>query len=176
MSIRTITWSECIDLPWLELGPCRIGGSPSGLSTPTQYFLLADAGQPVLRVDAYSSSDESFAFTEAIVWHDFLVIGWGDHVYLIHVDSRSVIKCHLASYFGHLYPYDNYLLVASADRIWRIAPDASIAWRSDVLGIDGVIVNDVDGGIIDGSGEWDPPGGWQSFQIRLDSGQLVETT
>ncbi|MCP4195495.1 MAG: hypothetical protein GY768_33260 [Planctomycetaceae bacterium] len=176
MSNHTVTWREHIDHPWLGMEPCCIGDITTGEGTPAKYILLHHDTHPALRVDAYPSSEQSFAFNDASIWRNHLIIGWGDHVYLIHLDSTAVTKHHLGSYFGHLYTDDNYLLVASADRLSRISPDASIAWRSDVLGIDGVIVNDVDGGIINGSGEWDPPGGWQSFQIRLDSGQVVKAT
>ena len=58
----------------------------------------------------------------------------------------------------------------------RISPDASIAWHSNLLGIDGVIVNDMDGGMIRASVEWEPLGGWRAFQIRLNSGQPVKAT
>lgn len=48
----------------------------------------------------------------------------------------------LGSYFGHLYPTADYLLLASGERLFRMEPDRSIRWRSDVLGIDGVVVGE----------------------------------
>jgi hypothetical protein len=74
-------------------------------------------------------------------------------------------------YFGYVYANDEYLLVASGDRLRRIAQDGSIQWTSDVLGIGGVVVRNVFNGIISGDGEWDPPGGWQTFRVTLDSGK-----
>lgn len=176
MSSHTITWSECIDQPWLRWEPCLIGEIPAGLGTPALYILLSHDDDPMLRVDAYPSPHETFAFNDAILWRNYFVIGWGHHVYLIHLESRAIIEHEFGSYFGHLYAFNDYLLVASADRLQRIAPDGSLVWQSDVLGIDGVIVNDVDDGIVDGSGEWDPPGGWRPFQIHLATGQRVKAT
>ena len=60
------------------------------------------------------------------------------------------------------------------ERIYRIAPNGLIEWKSDLVGIDGVIVQDIHGNTIEGVGEWDPPGDWQPFRVRLDSGQLEE--
>ncbi len=171
MASHTITWSEYISHPWLEMEPCRIGDTTAGLGTPARYLLLAHDGVPILRVDAFLNSNECFAFSDATVWHDHLVIGWGERAYLLDLDSRDIVWHELGSYFGHFYANRDYLLVASDERIQRIAPDGSLLWQSDVLGIDGVVVDAVDGNMIHGTGEWDPPGEWQPFQIRLDSGQ-----
>ncbi len=171
MSAPTITWCDSIDSPWLTMHPVRIGDIPAGLGTPQKYILLERDGHPAMRVDAYPSSNECFAFNDAIVWHLFLVVGWGDCVYLIETETKTVTKHRLGAYYGHDYSYDDYLLIASCDRIWRINIDGSIDWKSDVLGIDGVLVSTVDNGVIFGEGEWDPPGGWQPFRITLDSGQ-----
>ena len=171
MPAPTITWFDSIDSPWLALQPSQIGDIPAGLGTPKKYILLELDGDAALRVDAYPSSDECFAFNDAIVWHSFLVIGWGDCVYLIEIESGAVTKHRLGGYFGHVYGYDEFLLIASCDRMWRINIDGLIEWKSDVLGIDGVVVSNVDNGVISGDGEWNPPGGWQPFRIMLDSGQ-----
>ncbi|MDX1927833.1 MAG: hypothetical protein SFV81_15020 [Pirellulaceae bacterium] len=165
-----ITWCDAIDRPWLKLEPYRIGDIPAGLGTPAQYILLEIDGQPAIRVDAYPSSNECFAFQDAILWHGFLVVGWGHCVYLIDVDFGVIIKHQLGSYFGHLYAQQEYLLVASSEQLVNIRQDGRILWTSDTLGIDGVIVLDVSNGIITGDGEWDPPGDWRPFRIFLDSG------
>ena len=172
MGIHTITWTDIIDQPWLKLEPSRIGRIPTGLGTPDKYILLAQRNQPLLRVDAYRSSEEAFIFSDAVLWHNFLVVGWGHCVYLIDVDSAVANKYALETYFGDIYADDDYLLVASGERIWRIHADRSLVWQSDLLGIDGVIVDSITKGIIYGQGCWDPPNVWRPFQIRLDSGQL----
>ena len=77
----------------------------------------------------------------------------------------------LGTYFGHLYPSEEFLLVASAERLFRIDPDGAVKWRSGELGIDGVIVDRVSDQGIEGSGEWDPPGGWRPFRISVESGK-----
>lgn len=174
MSTATITWRNTIDARWLAIEPTRIGEIPSGLGTPDKYVLVAEHDEPLLRVDAYPSSDECFAFKEAVIWLQFLVVGWGGFVYLIDLGSRAITKHALSNYFGHIYANDEYLLVASAERLHRIDKDGTLQWTSDVLGIDGVVVGDVSDGTIHGDGEWDPPGGWIPFSVHLDSGQNVK--
>jgi hypothetical protein len=49
-------------------------------------------------------------------------------------------------------------------------------WESERLGIDGVVVHAVEGDVIEGDGEWDPPGGWQPFELSLASGERVSPT
>ena len=174
MSNSTISWLDTIDSPWLDTEPVRIGAIPAGLGTPDKYILLIQDDRPVLRIDAYRSSQECFAFNDAIVWHGFLVVGWGDCAYLIGIHSGSVIKHKLGSYFGHLYPCSGYLLIASGERLWCIDHDGSLQWGSDMLGIDGVVVNGIADGIISGDGEWDPPGGWRPFSIHYESGKKAK--
>ena len=171
MRTATITWLDAIDRPLLEMLPVRIGGIPAGLGTPDKYILLSEDDRPVLRVDAYRSSAECFAFSDAVIWHDYLVIGWGHCAYLINVDSGAVTKHSLGMYFGHIYAEENYLLIASGEQLCRIRPDGSLDWISDPLGIDGVLVHDVTDGVIRGDGEWDPPGGWSPFRLSLHDGQ-----
>jgi len=110
---------------------------------------------------------------EACVWSEFVAIGWGDHAYLVHLQTRHVSIIALDSYFGHLYPTENGLLIASGERLQLISRDGNLMWQSDVLGIDGVIVDDVDSALIRGRGEWDPPGGWKPFAVCVKTGQTV---
>lgn len=88
----TITWLDSIDPPWLALHPSRIGDVPSGRGTPARYIVLERNGQPALRVDAYPSSNECFAFNDAVLWREFLVVGWGECFYLVDVNSGAITK------------------------------------------------------------------------------------
>jgi hypothetical protein len=174
MPTSVISWNDTIDEPWLKLAPIHVGEVPSGCGTPEKYILFSQHDQPILRIDAYRSSEESYPFNDAIRWNDFLVVGWGDCAYLIEIDSGAIVKHKLGIYFGHLYPLPEYLLIASGERLWCINRRGSIEWMSDLLGIDGIVVHDVTHGVISGEGEWDPPGGWQPFAIMLDSGHRAK--
>lgn len=124
---------------------------------------------PLLRLDLYSSG-EPFCFEEAEYWSGWVVVGWGQHVHLVELASRRAISRDLGSYFGHLYPGEDHLLVASAERLFCFEADGALRWTSDPLGIDGVVIQEVADGRIDGEGEWDPPGGWRSVSHSLTWG------
>ena len=171
----TITWANSIESHWEGLVPISIGKFSQHTEAPEQHILVECNKQPFIRIDAFRNFDESFAFKDAVTWFSLLVIGWGHSVYLIHTESMDSTRLECDSYFEDLYKDDDYLLIASGESLTRIDKDGSILWQSNMLGIDGVIVNDVNDGIIKGSGEWDPPGGWEPFQIYLETGELVET-
>jgi hypothetical protein len=153
--------------------PVRLGQVPTGQGTPDRFVGIESVEGPLLRLDLYLSGDECFAFEEVRLWSGFVVVGWGHRVYLVDPRTRTVAALDLGSYFGHLYPAERCLLAASAERLFRIELDGSLLWRSDALGIDGVVVDQVADGVIRGQGEWDPPGGWRPFQVSLRSGQRM---
>ncbi len=173
MSTAEIEWRSVIDAPWIEMSPARIGAIPSGLGTPDQYILITGSDGQRLRVDAYASSEELFTFNDAKMVGGHLGVGWGHSVYFINCTTREVTSHALAAYFHEMRATSDSLLVTSGERVFRFATDGSLLWRTDPVGVDGVIIDTVENSVIQGQGEWDPPGGWKRFQVHLDSGQLV---
>lgn len=165
--------SEVIGSEWLALVPVRVGGVPSGHGTPNCYVTLADAERPLLRVDVYAYGPDLFAFQDAIVWRDHLVIGFGSHVHVVALTDHSTVTVALGQYFCDLYPTPEYLLIASGERLFRMEPDRSILWKTDALAIDGIVVHDGGPSIIHGDAEQDPPGGWEPFAVSVSDGHIV---
>jgi len=168
-----------IDSPWTAMQPLRLGKLPSGLGTPDLFVTISDDDRPLLRVDLYAySSSETFSFEDALVWRDHVFVGYGKRVFVIDPKKQSGSEILLSigsglSYFGAFYASQDYLLVASGDSLLRLSPDGNVIWGTPDLGLDGVVVRSVDNGTIRGEGEWDPPGGWRPFAVRLDSGELI---
>ena len=151
--------------------PVRVGAVPPGVPTPGAFVCVEKDDRPVLRVDVYGGAKENSAFCEAIVWRGYVVVGIGDGVHVVGLSGTPVKTFALGRYFGHLYPSESHLLAASAERLYCIDADARLLWVSDVLGIDGVVVDRIDADWIDGEGDWDPPDGWRRFRIRRDTGR-----
>ena len=168
--------SDVIDAEWLRVSPIRVGGVPTGEGTPGCYVTVTDADQPVLRVDVYAYGPDCFAFRDAVIWHGNLVIGFGSYVHVVPLTTYSVVTIPLGEYFSHLYPTVEYLLIASGVRIFRLEPDCSILWKSEVLAIDGVLVHSPGPPVIRGEAEFDPPGGWRPFALSAVDGRTVASS
>jgi len=162
--------SEVIDDDWLSMEPVRVGGVPAAVGTPACYVTVVDYDKPILRVDVYPYPPDCYPFQDAIVWRGNLIVGFGSYVHAISVADRSTVTIALDSYFGHLYPTRDYLLLASGEGLFRMEPDRSILWKNEDLGIDGVVVHDAGPPIVRGEGEWDPPGGWRPFAVMAADG------
>jgi hypothetical protein len=166
-----------IESPWTAMPAVRLGKVPSGLGTADLFVTISDDDRPLLRVDLYGdSSSETFTFQDALVWCGRVFVGFGHKVYVIDPKLQTgseIVLGPICGYFGHFYAAQDYLLVASGDSLLRLAPDGKVLWSTSNLGIDGVVVNSVKHGLIEGEGEWDPPGGWKPFLVRLDSGTQV---
>lgn len=164
------TIRRAIDSPWTQLEPIRLGAIPARLGTPDAYVTVMQDGEPRIRVDLYADyGEESFAFEEVRCWRGYIAVGFGNRLYVIST-SREAKTIDLGSYFGHLYPIEPCLLVASGTGLFCIDQDGKVHWITENLGIDGVVVNCVEDGVIYGDGEWNPPGDWKPFRIRLDTG------
>lgn len=165
-------FSGIVGEPWTQVPNVAVGAV--GHSQVVSVFVTVERdGEPLLRIDVYEQEPAHRAFQEAMVWHELAVVGFGGHVHLVTLQPRNIASYALDGYFGHLYPLDERLLVADAEGLHCFAPTGRRLWQSDQLGIDGVVVHDVDGDAIEGEGEWDPPGGWRPFRISLASGMGV---
>ena len=165
--------SRVVEPDWLKLDPIRVGSAPATVGTPDRCVIVADDDNSILRVNVYAYGPDCFAFQDALIWRDNLIIGFGSHVHAVSLSDRSVVTVPLEEYFCHLYPTESYLLLASGSRLFRMEHDRSILWRSEPLGLDGVIVHEPGPTVIRGDGEWDPPGGWQPFAVMSADGKLV---
>ena len=161
-----------VEAPWLDAPVVRVGDVPSYLPTPDVYVTVADEDEPLLRVDVYAA--DSSAFWDAIVWKGWIVIGVGYDLHLVRPEGGNTKSVNLGYYFGHLYPTEDHLLVASGDKLFCLTSDGGIAWVSKDVGLDGVIVDRVEGDVVYGQGEWDPPGGWEPFQVSLTTGTVMK--
>ena len=169
-----ITIRDVVDPPWLGAKRVPLGQVPQAQATPELYVLVEKADVPYLRVDLYADREQLRCFQEAIIWSSWIVIGYGSSVHFISISDGTAKTSELNDYFGHLYPREDFLLVASGSSLIRFDKQARVVWRKDNLGIDGVLVKDVADDMILGEGEWDPPGGWQPFRISLETGEEFE--
>jgi hypothetical protein len=154
------------------MSPLRLGKLRSGQGTADLFVTVTDDDRPVLRVDLYAG-ELCAPFKDAIAWGRWVVVGYGNAAYVIDPQKQSGSMIILGSYFTAFYTAKDYLLVASGEGLLRLSSNGEVMWRASQLGIDGVLVKVIEDSLIKGEGEWDPPGGWRPFVLRLDSGELV---
>lgn len=123
-----------------------------------------------VRVDIQADAGYS-CFQDVRCLGNVVYIGYGECLFVVQPQDGIAERYSLDGYFGHLYSAEELeaepplfsVLVASASELLSFSLAGALQWRTGGLGIDGVTVESVQGGAIRGSGEWDPPGGWEAF-------------
>lgn len=163
-----------LEAPWTELRPLRLARAHSPSGRAKRHVAVSSDGQPTMRIDLHTTpGSECLAFEQALFWDPWIVLGWGHGVHLVSLTPASGTSHDLGAYFGSLIPKPEVLLAASAERVFCFGRDGKQRWRSEQLGIDGVVIGNVTPGLIQGSGEWDPPGGWRDFTLDPETGLCV---
>lgn len=163
---------------WTRVPSVTIG-EPAG--PPDAFVLISDGEKPFLRLDLHCPPLEYDSARKAEIWKDWIVVGFGCRVVLVSSKdaTQRVIPLSdreppsLFDYFCQIVCEPDALLVASGTRIVRIGADGAVLWKSGDLGVDGVLIHDVDADTVSGDGEWDPPGGWEPYEISLATGALL---
>lgn len=171
--MMNVMLTTAIDTPWVNLDPVRIGEVPRTLGTPSRYVLVSSSETPVLRLDLYGPNDECAVFEEALLWEKHVVIGFGERLYFVELESLEFRDIKLEGYFGSTWQTPGRLFAASLEHVFCFDGSAELMWKSPQLGIDGVVIHDVANEVVHGSGEWDPPGGWKDFRISANDGKFL---
>ncbi len=113
-------------------------------------------------------------FEDAVILNNVLGVGFAGIFYLFDLESNNnLLRLEMCFYFGCLYVHQEHFLVADASGLYCINPEGKILWHNNNLGVDGVVVNDIAADKIFGSGEWDPPGGWEDFVLDRATGKEI---
>jgi hypothetical protein len=162
---------------WFYVPSLAIGRERAPSGSPSYVGVTANH-QPYLRVELYRQYEECDFFRDIRCLGEWLIIGYGEHVHFINLLTRVLRSAGLPGYFGRLYtapefglPYERFdLLVASASSLARYTRTGTLLWETGDLGADDVLVESIKSVLVTGSGEWDPPGGWEPFTLVLESG------
>lgn len=171
VSLKVLT---VIDPPWTNVEPIRIGPMRGTLPTPDRYVIgQVGADERQLRIDVYFDPDEYNFEVAAQEWNHLVAVAAGESLYLVNQIDKTTVRHNLRGYFCEFAVAEDQLFVASAEQILAVGPAGELLWRSEELGIDGVVIHEVASETIRGAGELDPPGGWESFLISRQSGIRV---
>jgi hypothetical protein len=161
--------------------PITIGEPHSDADMPDEVILVDDGDTAFMRLHIHHPKDEYHLKTGAQPWADWIVVGFSCRIVLVSIHDGSQRSISLLDeqapssfdYFCHIACDLDYLLVCSGRRVFRIGTDGDVLWKGAEVGLDGVITHDVTAGVIHGTGEWDPPGGWQPFRLSLATGAAI---
>ena len=168
---------------WSSVAPITVGECSVEAGMPDEIVVIDRGQEPFMRLHIHYPPLEYHLRTEAKIWSDWVIVGFSGRVVLVSVHDglqRTIALSDVSppdsfDYFCQLFSDDDVLLACSGRRIFRIGARREILWKSDELGLDGVLVHGVDSTAISGSGEWDPPGGWQPFTISVDTGSRISS-
>ncbi|MDO1445968.1 hypothetical protein Q0590_06875 [Rhodocytophaga aerolata] len=131
--------------------------------------------QQVLNLKVESESSPVFKQTE--VKGTDVLIGYGNRAILFNLlnkKTKFVIK--FQGYFSEFTLYEQAIYITTDSEIICINWQGKQKWLSADLGIDGVRIQSIEDGKIKGIGEWDPPGGWQTFELDQNTGKPINNT
>jgi len=160
---------------WAEVPVVTLPAGSSG-HDPVSWVGVSRQGRPLWRADVDASAGHS-CFHEVCCIDETVFIGVGESLFVLAASGSVLMHWPMDGYFGSLYPchdlpgLDSGVLVASATALLRLDAKGQALWHSQALGWDGVLVHYVSQGVIHGSGECDPPGGWVDFVLDLQTGQ-----
>jgi hypothetical protein len=75
-------------------------------------------------------------------------------------------------YFDKFKISEEHLLVAYNSGIYCLTKYGQIKWHNSSIGLDGIIINDIENGKIYGSEQIDPPDGWTDFILDFETGRM----
>jgi len=150
------------------------------LGNPSAFVAIEKNRVPYLRITIHTN-DEYKCFSGIRHAGEVVAIGYGEHVHFVDIATKEAKSVKVPGYFGNIYTPEDFgsldpqafdFLVASAETLLRFQRDGVLVWETERLGIDGVFVSivDLEKSLVHGQGEWDPPGGWKPFTVRLDDG------
>lgn len=148
--------------------------------------LISQNGAPILILQLFIRTDAdgfciSSAFSGFLCNDHAIAVICGDCFHVIALPSGSYTCFPLNDNVGRLYPlpdiYSDWLsqrvLIATYNFVYLVDISRGILWQSEQCAIDGVVIFSVEGDVISGDAEWDPPGGWEPFRMSLSSGKLL---
>ena len=151
-----------------------ISGEESTKWSNVEYLVLKDDDTIKMafqiRFDAHCSP-----FKDVILHNSLLAVGHQGHFYLYDLlENASVSVLQVDGYFGHLYINENLFYVTGSGSIYCIDEKGNLIWKNSSLGVDGILIEVFNENRIYGSGECDPPGGWQDFVLDKATGELIK--
>ena len=108
-------------------------------------------------------------------------IGYGSRLFIVDMSTHEVVVHQMDGYFCDLFDGEDLdttaddfcILASSSSELFAFDLDGMLLWKAEELGTDGVIADSATATQIRGSGEWDPPDGWEPFIVDRRNGERI---
>jgi hypothetical protein len=136
-----------------------------------QYIRISQAEleKPLLNLKI---DTEGSPFKQVMTLDKFLFAGFGSQFIVFDLEHLKLIsQMEFGGYFGSFSMDKEDIFIATDSEMYKLNLAGELIWKAGNLGIDGVILHNLAPDEIHGSGEWDPPGGWEDFILDRESGK-----
>lgn len=128
--------------------------------------------KPSVRLD-FQYKYASSSIQIAIKFYRFVAVGFSGYFFLYDLSTRTIVLfIDFNGYFCEFKTYKDHLFVIYHKGIYCLNKYGAIKWHNSNLGIDGVSITEIKEEKVYGSGQIDPPDGWEEFILNLETGQL----
>lgn len=156
-----------------------VGADTEGASVAARVCVDCGWGERV-RIDI-AATTECVCFQAVRSVGSKAFIGYGSRLFIVDLSTNEVVIYEMDGYFSNLFDADDLnttaedfsVLASSSSELFAFDLDGKLLWKAESLGIDGVIAEDATSTQINGSGEWDPPGGWEPFIVDRRTGKRI---
>jgi hypothetical protein len=154
-----------------------VSGEQSKHYNGVEYLTLQfnGSGQELVFVIKYQF--EGGTFQDIEITDTVIAIGHGFDFYLYdYINFKSLTTMKMDGYFSKILYDNNYFYVADFDKVYKLDTSGNILWTSEPsLAHDGVILDEVVGKELNGSGCFEPENAkWYDFTLDTDTGELIK--
>lgn len=143
----------------------------SGSESRCEYLRIKESKSFEVILNLRLATEYGSAFKQAMILDDLLLVGYGER-FALYDYKKHELKAELvfSGYFGSFIVDSNEIFVATDSDLFNLSKEGKVNWISENLGIDGVLIGRISDRIIEGTGEFDPPGGWIPFVVDRTTG------
>ena len=134
----------------------------------------ASTFEPIINLKV--ESDYSPTFKQSEVVDGMVIVGYGNRFSIFDLNYKETkVNLSFDGYFGSFKVDNREIFVSTDSEMINLTFQGIEKWKADNLAIDGIIISRITETEIIGSGEWNPPGGWESFVLDRNTGKKIKT-
>lgn len=143
------------------------------LQTACEFVVVKnqETDEAVINLKLQSESEAVFSQCETV--NEVIIVGYADRFAIFHSGAgMELVSLKFDGYFSSFRVFQDQVFVSTNSDLLCMDMTGAIKWMTRQVGLDGVVIHEISESVISGSGEWDPPGGWQPFKLDTKTGMV----